>query len=91
MNPTLRVDDPLIGLPVYGGFVIERKLGEGGMGAVYAALDRDLDKRIAVKVLLPEHSANPDLLTRFLGEAKAASRIGHDNIVRIEAKGTLAA
>ena len=90
MNPTLRVDDPLIGRPVYGGYVIERKLGEGGMGAVYAALDRDLDKRIAVKVLLPMHSSNADVVTRFIGEAKAASRIGHDNIVRIEAKGTLA-
>jgi hypothetical protein len=89
VNPTLRVDDALIGMPVYGGFVIERRLGEGGMGAVYAAVDRELDKAIAVKVLLPIHSSNAEVVTRFVGEAKAASRIGHDNIVRIEAKGTL--
>jgi serine/threonine-protein kinase len=62
---------------------IERMLGEGGMGAVYKAYDRDLDRTIAIKLLQPGLMANPDALQRFKQELLLASKISHRNILRI--------
>jgi serine/threonine protein kinase len=60
---------------------IESKLGEGGMGVVYRALDTHLDRPVAIKVLPPEAVADPDRKRRFVQEAKAASALSHTNIV----------
>jgi len=76
-------DDPLIGTVLAGRYVIERRIGEGGMGLVYEGLHRDIDKRVAIKVLRDELSRRPEVVARFRQEAKSASRIGHDNIVDI--------
>jgi tRNA A-37 threonylcarbamoyl transferase component Bud32/Tol biopolymer transport system component len=62
---------------------IEGKLGAGGMGAVYRALDTRLDRPIALKVLAPGAIANPDRRRRFAQEAKTASSLNHPNIVTI--------
>ena len=62
---------------------IIRKLGEGGMGAVYQAEHALIEKRIALKVLFPELTRRTDLVARFLQEAKSASRIGHENVIDI--------
>jgi serine/threonine protein kinase len=59
------------------------KLGEGGMGAVYKALDKHLDRPVAIKVLPPEKVADPDRKRRFVQEAKAASALNHPNIIHI--------
>src|SRR5689334_15070649 len=64
-------------------FELGRKLGEGGMGAVYEALDRHLDRRIALKVLPPEKMVNAARKQRFIQEAKTASALNHSNIVTI--------
>ena len=64
-------------------FEIVDRLGEGGMGAVYKARDRHLDRDVALKVLLPETLANPDRRRRFVQEAKAASALNHPNIIHI--------
>ena len=64
-------------------FEILDRLGEGGMGAVYKARDRRLDRDVALKVLLPETPANPDRRRRFVQEAKAASALNHPNIIHI--------
>jgi len=56
-------------------------LGQGGMGAVYAAIDTRLDRKLALKVMLPEFAANPAAKERFLREARAAARVSHDNVV----------
>src|ERR1043165_2075106 len=64
-------------------FELGRKLGEGGMGVVYEAVDRHLDRRIALKVLPPEKVANAARKQRFIQEAKAASALNHPNIVTI--------
>ena len=62
---------------------IIRKLGEGGMGAVYQAEHALIEKRIALKILFPDLTRRPDLVARFLQEAKSASRIGHENVIDI--------
>ncbi|HUB05692.1 MAG TPA: serine/threonine protein kinase, partial [Myxococcales bacterium] len=60
-----------------------QKLGEGGMGAVYAVEHVMLQKRMAMKLLRADLSRNQDLVTRFQNEAIAASRIGQENIVSV--------
>ncbi|RMH42929.1 MAG: PEGA domain-containing protein [Deltaproteobacteria bacterium] len=76
-------DDPLVGQTLAGRYKIERRLGEGGMGAVYLGLHVALEKRVALKVLHGEFVRKPDLVERFLQEAKAASKIRHDNVIDI--------
>ena len=75
-------DDGMIGRTI-AHFEIVDRLGEGGMGAVYKARDRHLDRDVALKVLLPETLANPDRRRRFVQEAKAASALNHPNIIHI--------
>ncbi|MCK4413966.1 MAG: protein kinase [Candidatus Eisenbacteria sp.] len=62
---------------------ILKKIGEGGMGEVYAAEDTDLERRIALKVLPASIRADPDMLDRFRKEAKAIAALDHPNIVTI--------
>jgi serine/threonine-protein kinase len=76
-------DDPLIGLVLSERYRIVRKLGEGGMGAVYQAEHALIEKRLALKILFPELTRRTDLVARFLQEAKSASRIGHENVIDI--------
>jgi tetratricopeptide (TPR) repeat protein len=59
------------------------KLGEGGMGAVYKAFDRDLERYVAVKLMRAELVRQPESLQRFKQELLLASRISHKNILRI--------
>jgi eukaryotic-like serine/threonine-protein kinase len=66
-----------------GEYEIQDKLGEGGMGAVYRGYDTQLRRSVAIKVLLPEYSANREARERFLREARSAAAISHDNVVTI--------
>ncbi len=75
--------DPLIGSIVSGRFLIEEKLGAGGMGTVYRARHELLAREVAVKFLSPELAANPTHRTRFLREARAANRIQHEHVIEI--------
>lgn len=63
-------------------------LGTGGMGAVYKAHDRELDRTIALKVIRPELAANPQVLQRFKQEIILARQISHKNVIRIFDFGT---
>jgi serine/threonine-protein kinase len=76
-------DDPLINSILAGRYTIMKKLGEGGMGAVYLAIHNVLEKQVALKVLHGEFARKPDLVERFMQEAKSASRIRHENVIDI--------
>ena len=78
----------LIGKSI-GNYQIKAKLGEGGMGTVYLGEHPLIGKRVAVKVLLEELSANQQIVERFFNEAKAVNNIGHQNIVDVVDYGTI--
>ncbi len=66
-----------------GRYEIRKKIGAGGMGEVYLAHDEQLDRKVALKVLLPEFCCDPERTERFKLEAKAASALNHPNIITI--------
>ncbi|MCC7054874.1 MAG: serine/threonine protein kinase [Gemmatimonadaceae bacterium] len=66
-------------------YAIERELGRGGMGAVYLARDRTLDRDVALKVLPPEVASSASLRERFLRETRVAASFSHPNIVPVYA------
>jgi eukaryotic-like serine/threonine-protein kinase len=66
-----------------GEYEITHKLGEGGMGVVYAGLHPEIGKRVAIKVLAPHAAQYPDLIRRFKEEARAVNKIRHPNIIDI--------
>jgi serine/threonine protein kinase/tetratricopeptide (TPR) repeat protein len=67
----------------FGPYQIVAKLGEGGMGEVYRALDTRLNRTIAIKILPPDLAGDSDRLRRFKQEAEAASALNHPNILTI--------
>ncbi len=70
-----------------GKFKVVRRLGRGGMGAVYEAFDTSLHRRVAIKTLLAQELAGEDSRRRFEREARAAARLQHQNIVTIHELG----
>ena len=64
-------------------FRITAKLGEGGMGEVYRAEDARLDRDVAIKILPPAFTENPERLARFQREAKVLAAVDHPNIAAI--------
>ena len=66
-----------------GRFEIRERLGGGGFGVVYRAYDPQLDREVALKVPRPEKLENPQVIERFLREAKAAARLNHPNIIPV--------
>jgi len=81
-SPGAPVSTPLVGT-MLGRYRIERVLGEGGMGTVYAGVHQDLGKAAAVKTLHERYGRSNEVQLRFLREAQAASRIRHPNIVDV--------
>jgi serine/threonine-protein kinase len=66
-----------------GKYEISRRLGVGGMGAVYLAVDSDLKRTVALKVLPRDRASNPILVRRFKSEGQAAALLHHKNIVSV--------
>jgi serine/threonine protein kinase len=65
---------------IAGKYRLERLLGRGGMGTVYAGTHVDLDRPVAIKLLLSDFTADADALERFRREARAAARLNHQNV-----------
>jgi serine/threonine-protein kinase len=74
---------PDVGDLLAGKYRIERMIGEGAMGAVFAATDEALGRRVAVKTMWQRHADSPDLVARFVNEARAAARIESEHVARI--------
>ena len=70
-----------------GGCWLEGVIGRGGMGVIYRARQAGLDRKVAVKVIAPDHAADPRFRERFTREARIAGAIDHPNIVPVYAAG----
>ncbi len=66
-----------------GRYRIKSTLGSGGFGAVYRALDQQLDRDVAIKVPLPKYTGTEDLVERYLSEARLVAQLDHPNIVTV--------
>jgi serine/threonine protein kinase len=75
--------DGLIGRIVAGRYEVLRKINEGGVGAVYLAMQRPLDRPVALKVLLKKHADDPTAIRRFEKEAAAVARLTHAHVVTL--------
>ena len=73
MNPEREFDD----------FVLLEEIGSGGMGTVYRAIQKSLDRPVAVKIPDPTLEKDPSFVRRFAHEAKGAARLRHENIVQV--------
>ncbi len=75
---------PVVGEVVAGKYLIERRLGSGGMGIVVAARNILLDDAVAIKFLRPSAAKDDESVHRFVREAKSARRIQSDHVVRVQ-------
>jgi serine/threonine-protein kinase len=66
-----------------GSYIVERLLGQGGMGAVFVARDERLGRRVAIKVLLDAVAENPEAVARFEREARSAAALQSDHVTRV--------
>ena len=71
------------GTSIGSRYEIVRLLGQGGMGAVYQAHDKELERQVAIKVIRADMAANPEILQRFKQELILARQITHKNVIRI--------
>ncbi|HRI55370.1 MAG TPA: serine/threonine-protein kinase, partial [Pseudomonadota bacterium] len=78
----------MIGTQV-GPYRVIARIGEGGMGAVYEAVDEQIGKRVAIKVLHKEHAKNQQISNRFINEARAINVVEHPGIVTVSSFGQL--
>ena len=67
----------------FAGFVIEARIGKGGMGEVFRARQISMNRTVALKVMKPEYTSNPEYAQRFVREARSAGRLNHPNIVQV--------
>jgi serine/threonine protein kinase len=81
-------EDPRVGTTLGGRYYVRRLCGEGAMGRVYEGHHIDIGRRVAIKVLHASFHTSADLVERFRREARAASKIGHANIVDVTDSGT---
>ena len=75
--------DALVGTVLEGAYRITRLIGQGGMGAVYEAVQLRLNKRVAIKLMARDLAANRQALARFHREAEITSHLGHPHLVTV--------
>ena len=71
------------GTVIAGHYEVQENLGKGGMGEVYRALDKNLGRQVAIKILPEEFSSDPERLARFEREAKLLATLNHPNIAAV--------
>ncbi|MGH3803072.1 MAG: Stk1 family PASTA domain-containing Ser/Thr kinase, partial [Pseudonocardiaceae bacterium] len=81
MNVT--ATDPMIGTLLERRYRIRSRIAQGGMAAVYEALDERLERVVAVKVMHPPYATDPVFVSRFMREARAAAALNHPHIVAV--------
>ena len=81
--------DPLVGTVVGGRYKILAKVGHGGMGAVYEAVQDSIERRVAIKILHPAVAQDPEACKRFINEARAVNRVNHPGLVQVSDFGKL--
>lgn len=74
--------NPEMGLRI-AHFEVAERIGSGGMGAVFRAMDLELHRDVALKVMHPSIAADPSLVARFRNEARACAQLNHDNLARV--------
>jgi eukaryotic-like serine/threonine-protein kinase len=81
--PSVQIKDVALGTLFAGRYEVQALIGEGGMGKVYTARDRELDKIIALKTIRSDGGGDPDAVARFKQELLLARKVSHRNVVRI--------
>lgn len=71
------------GLVIDDKYVLREKLGAGGMGVVYAALDQRLDREVAIKVIYSSAASDPELAVKIGDEGRAMAKLRHPNVMEI--------
>jgi len=67
----------------FGDYLIEKELGQGGMGTVYLAKDTGLNRNVALKILRADLSHDPEFARKFLEEVEVTASLAHPNIIRV--------
>jgi serine/threonine protein kinase len=82
-HATFVAPDPAALAPLFAGYVMEGLIATGGMGAVYRAVQRSLDRPVAIKILPREFSTDEAFRTIFEAEAKAMAKLNHPNLIGV--------
>ena len=82
-HPTFNAPDPEVLSTLFPGYDIETLIATGGMGAVYRAVQRSLDRVVAIKILPREFGADPSFRESFEAEAKAMAKLNHPNLIGV--------
>jgi serine/threonine-protein kinase len=77
------LSDALVGQVLDGRYQVESRIARGGMATVYKALDRRLDRIVALKVMHPALAEDEEFVRRFIREARSAARLSHPNVVSV--------
>ena len=83
MAEELDLDELPVGTKLAGRYKICERIGVGGMSQVYRAEHTTITRQLAIKVLSGEFTRRPDVVVRFLQEARAASQVAHENVVEV--------
>ena len=78
-----RPEPTLTGLVLNEKYALQTRIGRGGMGEVYLARDTHLGRKVALKIIKPNHLGDDDSINRFLMEARMTARFNHPHIITI--------
>jgi eukaryotic-like serine/threonine-protein kinase len=79
----VRLADPWVGRSIAGRYLVEERIGGGGMGVIYRGRHQVIDRDVAIKFLHPRFTQDAKSRQRFLGEARAANQMNHEHVIDI--------